>query len=88
MYRLQLNVRLQQKHMEHEAFSLDEDTVRAMKILGFPDIGEDRLTVSELLWEQTTCLQSKQPANAGTKIIIFPEHSPAFANMKRDSLGI
>lgn len=59
MYRLQLNVRLQQKHMEHEAFSLDEDTVRAMKILGFPDIGEDRLTVSELL-EQVQGMLSDQ----------------------------
>lgn len=45
--------------MEHAAFSLDEDTVRAMKILGCPDIGEDRLTVSELL-EQVQGMLSDQ----------------------------
>ena len=51
--------KLQRKRMEHEAFSLDEDTARVMKEPGFPNTGEDKLALLELL-EQVQGLLSDQ----------------------------
>lgn len=52
--------KLQRKRMEHEAFSLDEDTAGSMNTLGFPDTGDEKLALSELLDQVLGTLSDKE----------------------------
>ena len=78
--------KLQRKRMAHEAFSLDEDTAGVMKEPGFPDTGEDRLALSELL-EQVQGVLSDQERRIFRDYFVEGLTAPEIARQRNLHIG-